>query len=85
MTDPCSAPLLGVRVASYPSALVLLPSLGYAGGLEMEKTMDISEFPHVKPPFSHQTAHLSQHCDATSWALLWEQGTANKKPIIDTA
>ena len=47
--------------------------------------MDISEYDHVIAPFEHQKKHLEQHVRDTSWGLLWEQGTAKTKPIVDTA
>ena len=47
--------------------------------------MDINEFPHVITPFDHQRKHLEDHIEEKSWGLLWEQGTAKTKPIIDTA
>lgn len=47
--------------------------------------IDLAEYPHVIPPFSHQREHLENHVRKKSWGLLWEQGTAKTKPIIDTA
>ncbi len=47
--------------------------------------MNISDYPHVIPPFDHQREHLENHMDEPAWGLLWEQGTAKTKPIIDTA
>lgn len=47
--------------------------------------MDISEYPHPVKPFEHQKRHLEEHADEKAWGLLWEQGTAKTKPIIDTA
>jgi hypothetical protein len=47
--------------------------------------MKIEDFPHVVDPFSHQLAHLKDHVNDKAWGLLWEQGTAKTKPIIDTA
>lgn len=43
------------------------------------------EYEHVIEPFEHQRRHLEQHVDKKAWGLLWEQGTAKTKPIIDTA
>lgn len=47
--------------------------------------IDLSEYPHVMPPFSHQKSHLENRLYEKSWGLLWEQGTSKTKPIIDTA
>ena len=47
--------------------------------------MNIDEFPHVIKPFDHQLSHLKEHANTKAWGLLWEQGTAKTKPIIDTA
>lgn len=47
--------------------------------------MDIADFPHVIKPFDHQLDHLNNHVNEKAWGLLWEQGTAKTKPIIDTA
>jgi SNF2 family DNA or RNA helicase len=47
--------------------------------------MDIQDYPHTVKPFDHQLSHLAEHVDQKSWGLLWEQGTAKTKPIIDTA
>lgn len=47
--------------------------------------MKLAEYPHVVPPFQHQETHLREHAHKRSWGLLWEQGTAKTKPIIDTA
>jgi len=47
--------------------------------------MDIHSYPHQIEPFSHQRKHLENHMMKKSWGLLWEQGTAKTKPIIDTA
>lgn len=47
--------------------------------------MNIQEFPHVIKPFDHQTEYLNNHADDKLWGLLWEQGTAKTKPIIDNA
>src|SRR5690606_22642968 len=35
--------------------------------------------------FSHQLKHLQENLTKKSWGLLWEQGTAKTKPIVDTA
>ena len=34
--------------------------------------------------FAHQKEHFQKHCETKSWGLLWEQGTAKTKPVIDT-
>ncbi len=34
--------------------------------------------------FDHQREHFERHCETKVWGLLWEQGTAKTKPIIDT-
>lgn len=47
--------------------------------------MDIHDYPHTIRPFQHQIDHIHKHCESKSWGLLWEQGTAKTKPIIDTA
>lgn len=47
--------------------------------------MDIKDYPHVISPFDHQRSHLEENVEKTSWGLLWEQGTAKTKPIVDTA
>lgn len=47
--------------------------------------MELADYPHVIQPFSHQKQHLEAHLQEKSWGLLWEQGTAKTKPIIDTA
>ena len=47
--------------------------------------MDINEYTHVIEPFNHQREHLEKNMTKKSWGLLWEQGTAKTKPIIDTA
>jgi len=47
--------------------------------------MDLSEYEHVIAPFLHQKKHLENHVEETAWGLLWEQGTAKTKPIVDTA
>lgn len=46
--------------------------------------MDLSQYEHVVSPFKHQKEHLEKHLYDKSWGLLWEQGTAKTKPIIDT-
>ena len=45
----------------------------------------LDTFEHTIKPFDHQQAHLDEHMYETAWGLLWEQGTAKTKPIIDTA
>lgn len=47
--------------------------------------MDLSKYEHVIDPFAHQLSHLEKHVNDKSWGLLWEQGTAKTKPIVDTA
>lgn len=47
--------------------------------------LDITDYEHVIEPFDHQRRHLEEHVSEKSWGLLWEQGTAKTKPIIDTA
>ena len=47
--------------------------------------MKLAEYPHVIKPFQHQDSHLREHAHKKSWGLLWEQGTAKTKPVIDTA
>ncbi len=47
--------------------------------------MNIQEYPHVIKPFDHQLSHLEEHSRTKAWGLLWEQGTAKTKPVIDTA
>lgn len=46
--------------------------------------MKLAEYPHVLPPFSHQDDHLRNNAHKRAWGLLWEQGTAKTKPVIDT-
>jgi SNF2 family DNA or RNA helicase len=46
--------------------------------------MKIEDYPHVVDPFAHQREHLLQHSENRAWGLLWEQGTAKTKPVIDT-
>lgn len=47
--------------------------------------IDIADYPHVIDPFTHQREHIENHAETKSWGLLWEQGTAKTKPVIDTA
>ncbi len=47
--------------------------------------MKIEEFPHTIDPFKHQIDHLLEHVNDKAWGLLWEQGTAKTKPVIETA
>lgn len=47
--------------------------------------IDLSKYPHVIEPFQHQKEHLEKRVTQKSWGLLWEQGTAKTKPIVDTA
>src|SRR5690554_124217 len=47
--------------------------------------MELSQYEHVIEPFNHQSEHLEKHVRDTAWGLLWEQGTAKTKPIVDTA
>jgi SNF2 family DNA or RNA helicase len=47
-------------------------------------TTDVSNYDHQIDPFQHQLKHLQQHVDDATWGLLWEQGTAKSKPVIDT-
>lgn len=47
--------------------------------------MKLAEYPHTIDPFDHQLSHLKSNAHKRSWGLLWEQGTAKTKPIIDTA
>ncbi|QDP61594.1 MAG: hypothetical protein Tp138OMZ00d2C19078261_55 [Prokaryotic dsDNA virus sp.] len=42
-------------------------------------------YEHSIDPFDHQKDHLEKHWRDTAYGLLWEQGTAKTKPIIDTA
>lgn len=46
--------------------------------------MKLIEYPHTMQPFQHQKDHLANNAHKQSWGLLWEQGTAKTKPIIDT-
>lgn len=46
--------------------------------------MNIEQYPHTMEPFGHQKDHLRKHVRKIAWGLLWEQGTAKTKPIIDT-
>lgn len=43
------------------------------------------DYPHTIPPFEHQEIHLGDYWEEPAWGLLWEQGTAKTKPVIDTA
>lgn len=45
--------------------------------------LDLSDYPFTIDPFSHQRQHLEQNYKKKAWGLLWEQGTAKTKPIID--
>lgn len=45
----------------------------------------LQQYEHVVEPFQHQREHLENSYRRKSWGLLWEQGTAKTKPIIDTA
>lgn len=47
--------------------------------------MKLEEFPFVIEPFEHQLRHLQERINDKSWGLLWEQGTAKTKPVIETA
>ena len=47
--------------------------------------IDLSSYEHNVEPFSHQLKHLQENLTKKSWGLLWEQGTAKTKPIVDTA
>ena len=40
--------------------------------------------PFGKPWFAHQQSHFEKHKDSEIWGLLWEQGTAKTKPVLDT-
>lgn len=46
--------------------------------------MLLEDFPFTMDPFQHQLDHLKNHINDKSWGLLWEQGTAKTKPIIET-
>lgn len=46
--------------------------------------MKLAEYPHVIQPFEHQAHHLATHAHKKAWGLLWEQGTAKTKPVVDT-
>jgi SNF2 family DNA or RNA helicase len=72
------------RDVSEVNELVIALPLGY-GAIRKGANMNILEFPHVIDPFNHQLEHLVNHVEKKSWGLLWEQGTAKTKPIIDTA
>lgn len=43
------------------------------------------QYNHTIKPFEHQLRHFEDHRETPSWGLLWEQGTAKTKPVIDTA
>ena len=43
------------------------------------------QYNHTVEPFSHQKLHFEEHRETPAWGLLWEQGTAKTKPVIDTA
>lgn len=43
------------------------------------------KYDHVIQPFVHQLKHFEDHRETPAWGLLWEQGTAKTKPVIDTA
>jgi SNF2 family DNA or RNA helicase len=43
------------------------------------------EYQHQIKPFAHQQIHFDNHRETPAWGLLWEQGTAKTKPVIDTA
>lgn len=45
----------------------------------------LANYEHVIDPFDHQAKHLANNLEKKSWGLLWEQGTAKTKPIVDTA
>lgn len=45
----------------------------------------LKTYVHQIEPFSHQRHYLENNLKRKSWGLLWEQGTAKTKPIIDTA
>ena len=45
----------------------------------------LDRYDHQVKPFLHQEKHLQNNIYKKSWGLLWEQGTAKTKPIIDTA
>lgn len=45
----------------------------------------LENYDHKVKPFKHQSDHLEQHYHKTAHGLLWEQGTAKTKPVIDTA
>lgn len=47
--------------------------------------MNLDEYPHKIAPFDHQSDHLEKNYKRKFWGLLWEQGTAKTKPIVDTA
>jgi SNF2 family DNA or RNA helicase len=43
------------------------------------------EYQFATEPFKHQKIHFENHKETPAWGLLWEQGTAKTKPVIDTA
>ena len=43
------------------------------------------EYQFTRTPFAHQLKHFNEHRESPAWGLLWEQGTAKTKPVIDTA
>lgn len=45
----------------------------------------LKNYQHQVEPFEHQRKHLYRNVARKEWGLLWEQGTAKTKPIIDTA
>lgn len=42
------------------------------------------QYNHTIQPFKHQEIHFEDHRETPAWGLLWEQGTAKTKPVIDT-
>lgn len=47
--------------------------------------MSLAEYDHKVKPFDHQLDHIQRFYTKKFWGLLWEQGTAKTKPIVDTA
>ena len=45
----------------------------------------LESYEHQVEPFEHQRLHLQNNLKKKAWGLLWEQGSAKTKPIIDTA
>lgn len=45
----------------------------------------LKNYVHNVEPFKHQREHLYKNVTKKAWGLLWEQGTAKTKPIVDTA